>query len=179
MRTLTSRTALAGISAVAAVALTPGLAMAATTGVRTPAVIQVQQDAPVYDFVDLPTLPVAQDHRAHEFTVTYRNGSGQHMKVAPQVLVESADNGPFLKPADVWLQRLNPATGHWHTVQLGTQTGTLYTSIPAAERPLYPGHTLSVRYRLTVVSQVPGAARGAVIAPRIVILRDTPAAAGT
>jgi hypothetical protein len=177
MRTLTGRAAMAGVSAVAAVVLAPGLAMAARTGVHASATIQLQQNTPAYDFVDLPTIPVAQDHQAHAFTVTYRNDSGRYMTVAPQILVESAENRPFLKPSDVRLQQLNPATGHWHTVQLDIQTGTLYTSIPAAERPLFPGHTLSIRYRLTVVSQVPGAARGAVIAPRIVVVGDTTAAA--
>ncbi|MFE9440400.1 hypothetical protein ACFYO2_15565 [Streptomyces sp. NPDC006602] len=51
--------------------------------------------APV-DFVDLPASPLAADGQSHEVTVTYRNESSADQTVAPQLLVESPDAGPFL-----------------------------------------------------------------------------------
>lgn len=174
MKTFARRAAIAGITAVVAVGLTPAVSMAATTteahSLAIGVAAQGDQAAVMYDIVDLPTLPVVENYQGHEFTVSYRNDSNQPKTVSSQILVESPDYGPFLQPADVRLQLLNPATGHWHTVPLGAQTGTLYSTIPAAGRRLLPGRTVSRRYRLTVVAPAPGGtAWNAVILPRIVI----------
>ncbi|MGA5699251.1 signal peptide protein [Peterkaempfera bronchialis] len=119
-------------------------------------------------FVDLPTRPVANDGRAHEFTVHYRN-IGTARVVAPQVLVESPDAGPYLAPGDVRLEQFDVATQQWTPVPLETQTGTLYTAIPATGRLLPSGADLDVQYRLTVEPAGVAAARQAVIQPRIVL----------
>ncbi|WP_030231035.1 hypothetical protein [Streptomyces sp. NRRL S-350] len=109
--------------------------------------------APV-SFVDLPSSPLPSDHQAHRITVTYRNGTGADETVAPQILVESPDNGPFLAPGDVKLEALTG--GHWKTVPLASQTGTLYTGLASAKLVLHSHHTLTQQYRLTVVKAAPG-----------------------
>ncbi|WP_055587709.1 hypothetical protein [Peterkaempfera griseoplana] len=120
-------------------------------------------------FVDLPTSPVSADGQAHDLTVHYRNTGTATRTVAPQILVESPDSGPYLAPADVKLEQLDPADGQWRTVQLGTQTGTLYTTIPASGRQLPPGADLVVGYRVTVQPSSSAAARVAVLQPRVVL----------
>jgi hypothetical protein len=123
---------------------TAGPAAAATTHQAAAAVSSV----PV-DFVDLPASPLQADGRKHVFAVTYRNESSADQTVAPQLLVQSPDAGPFLTPSAVSVQR-RTATGCWEAVQLGSQTGTLYTDLPTAQRTLHAGDTLTAFYRVTV-----------------------------
>jgi hypothetical protein len=138
--------ALAGLS-------TAGPAAAATHQAATAQATGVQGQVPAVpvDFVDLPTSPLPADTTQHEFTATYRNGSSTDRTVAPQLLVQSPDAGPFLKPSDVKVER-RTATGHWESIRLGTQTGTLYTGLSTAQRTLHPGATLTEHYRLTVTT---------------------------
>jgi hypothetical protein len=145
---------------VALVALTvavAGLALAgpaaAATHQNSPTVATAPQDqAPLIpvDFVDLPTSALPADSQRHKFTVTYRNESSADRTVAPQLLVESPDAGPFLDPADVKLER-RTAHGCWEAVEVGSQTGTLFTDLPTAQRTLHAGETLTEVYRLTVL----------------------------
>ncbi|MFJ2864170.1 signal peptide protein [Kitasatospora sp. NPDC087314] len=124
---------------------------AVATGDSAP---QVAAVAAPTSFVDLPDQPLPSDHAAHRITVTYRNDSSADRTVAPQILVESPDNGPFLAPADIKLEILTG--GHWKTVRLASQTGTLYTDLTGAKLVLHSRHTLTQRYRLTVVKAGPG-----------------------
>jgi hypothetical protein len=138
--------ALAGLATVApAAAATPRTVAASSTAAET------QTPAVPTDFVDLPTSPLPADARGHEVTVTYRNDSSADETVAPQLLVESPDAGPFLTPTDVKLERRN-GTGCWKPVQLASQTGTLYTDLTTAQRTLHPGDTLTAHYRITVTN---------------------------
>ncbi|MFJ7041971.1 signal peptide protein [Streptomyces sp. NPDC101112] len=106
------------------------------------------------DFVDLTTSPLPADTKGHKVTVTYRNDSAAPLTVAPQLLVESPDAGPFLAPSDLTVER-RTAAGCWEPVELGTQTGTLFTDLTTAQRTLAPGATLTETYRVTVTT--PGA----------------------
>ncbi|MEU9040628.1 MULTISPECIES: signal peptide protein [unclassified Kitasatospora] len=105
-------------------------------------------------FVDLPGSPLPSDHAAHRITVTYRNPTGADQTIAPQILVESPDNGPFLTPGNIKLEIL--AGGVWKTVPLASQTGTLYTGLTSAKLVLHSHHTLTQYYRLTVLKASPG-----------------------
>ncbi|GHF71657.1 hypothetical protein GCM10018790_56960 [Kitasatospora xanthocidica] len=105
-------------------------------------------------FVDLPATPLPSDHAAHRIIVTYRNPTAADQTIAPQVLLVSPDRGPFLAPADVKLEILTG--GHWKTVPLGSQTGTLYTDLGQAKLVLHSHHTLTQYYRLTVVKAAAG-----------------------
>ncbi|MFF4500201.1 signal peptide protein [Streptomyces sp. NPDC001401] len=144
-----------------------GPAMAATqqTVVGAPAGAQ-QEQAPAIptSFVDLPTSALPAAGSQHVFTVTYRNDSSADRTAAPQLLVESPDAGPFLAPSDIKLERLK-ADGCWEAVQVGTQTGTLFTDLSTAQRTLHAGETLTQVYRLTVVNPQ---AKGTV-APRVAL----------
>ncbi|WP_377268431.1 signal peptide protein [Peterkaempfera sp. SMS 1(5)a] len=120
-------------------------------------------------FVDLPTSPLAADGHAHDLTVHYRNTGATARTVALQILVESPDAGPYLSPTDVKLEQLDAATGQWRTVPLGTQTGTLYTTIPASGQQLAPGADLVAGYRVTVQPSSSAAAHQAVLQPRVVL----------
>jgi hypothetical protein len=102
-------------------------------------------------FVDLPTTPLSADSGKQEITVTYRNASSADETVAPQLLVESPDAGPFLKPSDITVER-RTAGGCWEAVGTGSQTGTLFTDLTTARRTLHGGETLTERYRVTVVA---------------------------
>ncbi|MCF1598910.1 hypothetical protein [Streptomyces muensis] len=102
------------------------------------------------EFVDLSTSPLVADGASHEVTVTYRNDSSADRTVAPQLLMQSPDGGPFLEPADVRVER-RTAAGCWEAVELGSQTGTLYTDLVAAQRTLHAGDTLTEVYRITVL----------------------------
>ncbi|MDN0200504.1 signal peptide protein [Streptomyces sp. S.PNR 29] len=136
--------ALTGLStAGTAVAATHQAAGAQSTGARG------QAPALPVGFVDLPTSPLPSDSRQHEFTATYRNTSSADRTVAPQLLVESPDAGPFLKQSDIQVER-RTATGHWTRTELGSQSGTLYTGLSTAQRTVHPGATLTEHYRLTV-----------------------------
>jgi hypothetical protein len=112
-----------------------------------------QEQAPVIpvDFVDLPTSPLPVGGAKYEFAVTYRNASSVDETVAPQLLVESPDSGPFLAPSDVKVER-RTAGGCWKAVQLGSQTGTLFTDLSTARRTVHAGGTLIELYRVTVVN---------------------------
>ncbi|PAZ14098.1 signal peptide protein [Streptomyces sp. SA15] len=112
-----------------------------------------QDEAPLIpvDFVDLPTSALPADSKRHKFTVTYRNESSADQTVAPQLLVESPDAGPFLNPSDVKLER-RTAHGCWEAVEVGSQTGTLFTDLTTAQRTLHAGETLTEVYRLTVLN---------------------------
>lgn len=163
-----SRLRLASVALVVAVS---GLAMAspamaAAQPTVAGAATRSQEQAPAIptDFVDLPTSALAADGAAHEFTVTYRNDSSADRTVAPQLLVESPDAGPFLAPSDIRLER-RKADGCWEAVQIGSQTGTLFTDLSTAQRTLHTGGTLTQVYRLTVVNPQ---AKGTV-APRVAL----------
>ncbi|MFJ7906480.1 signal peptide protein [Kitasatospora sp. NPDC096204] len=106
--------------------------------------------APPTTFVEMPTSPLPRDHAQREVTVTYRNDSSADRTVAPQVLIESPQNGPFLDPAAIRLEVLSP-DGHWRTTPLASQTGTLYTKLVPAKLVLHSHHTLTEHYRVTVV----------------------------
>ncbi|WP_030943713.1 hypothetical protein [Streptomyces sp. NRRL S-646] len=163
-----SRLRLASVALVVAVS---GLAMAspamaATQHTVAGAVAGSQEQAPAIPtgFVDLPTSALPADGAQHEFTVTYRNDSSADRTVAPQLLVESPDAGPFLAPSDIRLER-RKADGCWEAVQVGSQTGTLFTDLSTARRTLHAGETLTRVYRLTVVNPQ---AKGTV-APRVAL----------
>ena len=91
------------------------------------------------------------DVKQHTIQIAYRNDSGADRLLAPQLLVESPDGGPFLTPSDIKVER-RTATGCWETVQLGTQTGTLFTDLPTAQRTLGKSETLTQAYRITVTN---------------------------
>ncbi|WP_338059312.1 signal peptide protein [Streptomyces coacervatus] len=149
-----------------------GLAMAGPAMAATQQTVAVaptgaqQEQAPAIptSFVDLPTSTLPAAGARHVFAVTYRNDSSADRTVAPQLLVESPDAGPFLAPSDIKLERLK-ADGCWETVQVGTQTGTLFTDLTASQRTLHAGETLTQVYRLTVVNPQ---AKGTV-APRVAL----------
>ncbi|UUU23671.1 hypothetical protein [Streptomyces sp. DSM 40750] len=154
---LTVAVAVAGLAlAGPAAAATPQTATTASTAQQTPAI-------PV-DFVDLATSPLAADGETHEVTLTYRNDSTTDRTVAPQLLVESPDAGPFLDPSDIEVER-RTAGGCWEPVDLGTQTGTLFTDLSTAQRTLRAGETLTEVYRLTATDP---AAQGTVH-PRVAL----------
>ncbi|MFI2033511.1 signal peptide protein [Streptomyces bottropensis] len=116
------------------------------------------------DFVELAAVPLTADGASHEVTLTYRNDSAADRTVAPQLLLESPDAGPFLDPADVEVER-RTAGGCWKAVALGSQTGTLFTDLTTARRTLPAGATLTEVYRVTVTDP---AAEGTVH-PRIAL----------
>ncbi|WP_328223646.1 MULTISPECIES: signal peptide protein [unclassified Streptomyces] len=145
-----------------------GLALAGPAAAATPqaATVATTQQTPAIpvDFVDLATGPLAADGESHEVTLTYRNDSAADRTVAPQLLVESPDAGPFLDPTDVKVER-RTAGGCWKAVDLGSQTGTLFTDLTTARRTLPAGATLTEVYRVTVTDP---AAQGTVH-PRIAL----------
>ncbi|MFD7906154.1 signal peptide protein [Kitasatospora sp. NPDC059722] len=147
--------ALAALPAIALVA--PGQAVASA-----PPPAATAAAAPV-GFVNLPSSPLPADRTPHRITVTYRNPSSADRTVAPQVLVESPDKGPFLVTSDVRLELLG-SDGRWRTVQLGSQTGTLFTGLTTAKIVLHGHHTLTEHYRLTVLAPAHGT-----VEPRIAL----------
>ena len=163
-----SRLRLASVALVVAVSglamASPAMAATQHTAAGAPGGSQEQVPAIPTAFVDLPTSALPADSARHEFTVTYRNDSSADRTVAPQLLVESPDAGPFLTPSDIRLER-RKADGCWETVQVGTQTGTLFTDLSTARRTLHAGETLTQVYRLTVVNPQ---AKGTV-APRVAL----------
>ncbi len=154
MSSKNSRLRVALVALVVAVAGLAAAGPAAAAAPQAPAAVSTalpeQAPAILTGFVDLPTSPLPADSREHRFTVTYRNDSSVDQTVAPQLLVESPDAGPFLDPSDVKVER-RTATGCWEAVQLGSQTGTLYTDLSTAQRTLHAGDTLTEQYRLTVL----------------------------
>ncbi|WRZ54689.1 signal peptide protein [Streptomyces sp. NBC_01314] len=139
-------------------------AAAATPQAATTVSTASQASAIPVDFVDLATGPLAADGESHKVTLTYRNDSAADRTVAPQLLVESPDAGPFLDPSDVKVER-RTAGGCWKAVGLGSQTGTLFTDLTTARRTLPAGDTLTEVYRVTVTDP---AAQGTVH-PRIAL----------
>ena len=136
--------ALAGLAAA-------GPAAAAAPAKPAAATAQARQTAVPVDFVDLPTTALVADGQRHEVTVTYRNDSSADRTVAPQLLVESPDAGPFLTPSDVVVEQ-RTAHGCWRPVETASQTGTLFTDLTNAQRTLHAGETLTQVYRITVVN---------------------------
>ena len=149
--------ALAGLAAA-------GPAAAAAPAKPAAATAQAQQTAVPVDFVDLPTTALLADGQRHEVTVTYRNDTAADLTVAPQLLVESPDAGPFLTPSDVVVEQ-RTAHGCWRTVPTASQTGTLFTDLTNARRTLHPGQTLKQVYGVTVTNPE---ARGTV-QPRVAL----------
>lgn len=133
-----------------------GPAAAATPQTQTPTITATstaptsQAPAIPTEFVDLPTSTLVAGNAGHEVTVTYRNESSADRTVAPQLLVESPDAGPFLNPSDVRVER-RTVTGCWEAVNLGSQTGTLFTDLTTAQRTLHAGATLTEVYRVTAL----------------------------
>ncbi|MFF2073663.1 signal peptide protein [Kitasatospora sp. NPDC058162] len=115
-------------------------------------------------FVELPDSALPTDRAPHRITFSYSNDTPTDQTIAPQILVESPQRGPFLSTSDVRLE-LRGTDGRWHTVPLASQTGTLYTALIPAKIVLHSGHTLTESYRLTVLH---GPARGTV-EPRIAV----------
>lgn len=146
------------VALLAALVAVTGLATAGPALAATPAVTaavsvtssQAQEPAIPTDFVTLPTSPLRAD-APQEFTVRYRNTTSTPTTVAPQLLVTSPDTGPFLAPSDLMVER---RTGHgcWVPVQVGSQTGALFTDLVGAQRRLAAGETLKERYRVTVLN---------------------------
>ncbi|MFF9772820.1 signal peptide protein [Streptomyces sp. NPDC013978] len=143
------RVAFLAVAVAAAGLALAGPASAATPQPTTTVSTAPQASAIPVDFVDLATSPLTADGESHEVTVTYRNDSGADRTVAPQLLVESPDAGPFLDPSDVRVER-RTAGGCWKAVDLGSQTGTLFTDLTTARRTLPAGATLTEVYRVTV-----------------------------
>ncbi|MFF9808183.1 signal peptide protein [Streptomyces coeruleorubidus] len=127
-----------------AIANTVPVASAAVDEDAGPALVPV-------DFVDMPARALPAAGHSHTFVMAYRNDSSADQIVAPQILVESSDAGPFLAPTDVRAERWS-ADGSRVTVPVGSQTGTLFTDLVAAQRTLHPGESLTERYRVTVPS---------------------------
>lgn len=155
------------VALVAAAVTLAGLAAAgpaAATTVPRAAAVQAQQPAVPVDFVDLPSSALVADGEQHQVTVTYRNDTSADRTVAPQLLVESPDAGPFLDPSDVVVEQ-RTAHGCWRPVETASQTGTLFTDLTGAQRTLHAGQTLTQVYRITVVDP---AAQGTV-QPRIAL----------
>lgn len=150
---MSSRNSRLRVAFLAVAVAAAGLALAGPASAATPQPTTVstapQASAIPVDFVDLATSPLTADGESHEVTVTYRNDSGAGRTVAPQLLVESPDAGPFLDPSDVRVER-RTAGGCWKAVDLGSQTGTLFTDLTTARRTLPAGATLTEVYRVTV-----------------------------
>ncbi|MET8629229.1 signal peptide protein [Kitasatospora sp. NPDC004669] len=151
------------LTAVALAAL-PTAALTFPAGAADSAPAAAAASAAPVGFVDLPDSPLPSDHAPHQVTVTYRNPTSTDQTVAPQILIESPDEGPFLDPAQIRLELLE-TDGRWHTVPLASQTGTLYTGLIPAKIVLHGNHKLTEHYRLTVLA---GPAQGT-IEPRVAI----------
>ncbi|MFE7839278.1 signal peptide protein [Streptomyces sp. NPDC057474] len=158
------RVAFLAVAVAAAGLALAGPAAAATPQTATTVSTAQQASAIPVDFVDLATSPLTADGESHEVTLTYRNDSAADRTVAPQLLVESPDAGPFLDPTDVKVEQ-RTATGCWKSVGLGSQTGTLFTDLTTGRRTLPAGATLTEVYRVTVTDP---AAEGTVH-PRIAL----------
>ncbi|MFH8381782.1 signal peptide protein [Kitasatospora sp. NPDC018058] len=150
------------LTAVALAAL-PAAALTFPAEASDSAPVAAAPAAPV-SFVDLPDSPLPSDDAPHQITVTYRNPTSTDQTVAPQILIESPDEGPFLDPAQIRLEMLG-TDGHWNTMPLASQTGTLYTGLIPAKTVLHGYHKLTEHYRLTVLK---GPAQGTV-EPRVAI----------
>ncbi|MFI2608387.1 signal peptide protein [Kitasatospora sp. NPDC018619] len=154
-----------GLALAAALAAVPAalLAAPARAATGTPSATGA---VPV-GFVNEAASPLPSDHGQRTVTVTYRNDSPADRTVAPQILVESPAKGPFLDPSSIRLDVLS-ADGHWRTLPLASQGGTLYTRLDTARVVLHGHHTLTERYRVTVVGTAP--VQGTV-EPRVALYR--------
>ncbi|WP_328748892.1 signal peptide protein [Streptomyces sp. NBC_00285] len=153
------------VALVAAAMTLAGLAAAGPAAAApAPAAVRAQQAAAPVDFADLPATALVPDGARHEVTVTYRNDTAADLTVAPQLLVESPDSGPFLAPSDVTVEQ-RTAHGCWRTVETASQTGTLFTDLTNAQRTLHPGETLTQVYRITVTNP----AAGGTVQPRVAL----------
>jgi hypothetical protein len=146
--------------AVAALTALPAAVVASPAGAAS--------NPPPVGFVSMPTSLVPGDHGKRMITVTYRNNAATERTVAPQILVESPERGPFLDPSDFRLEMLAP-DGHWHTTPLSSQTGTLYTLLTPAKVVLPGHHTLTEQYRLTVLGTPRGTVDRGTIEPRVAL----------
>lgn len=155
--TAPARAAAAPPAAAATAATAAAVSGPAAAAVSGPAAAPVR-------FVELPDSALPADRAPHRITFSYRNDTPTDQTIAPQILVESPQRGPFLSTSDVRLE-LRGTDGRWHTVPLASQTGTLYTALIPAKIVLHSGHTLTESYRLTVLH---GPARGTV-EPRIAV----------
>ncbi|MBD0688725.1 hypothetical protein [Streptomyces sp. CBMA123] len=158
------RRALVLTAAALAVLPTAALTAPAQAASAPPTVPAATTAAAPVGFVDLPDSALPTDRAPHRITFRYRNDAPTDQTVAPQILLESPQQGPFLSPSDFRLEMLG-TDGRWRTVPLGSQTGTLYTGLIPAKIVLHSGHTLTESYRLTVLH---GPAQGT-IEPRIAI----------
>ncbi|MGW2374584.1 MULTISPECIES: hypothetical protein [Kitasatospora] len=147
-RTIPRRALVLTVAALAALLPTAALTPPAQAASEPPTA-SAAAAAPVR-FVDLPDTALPTDRAPHRITFSYRNDNPTDQTVAPQILVESPQNGPFLSPSDIRLEQLG-RDGRWHALPLGSQTGTLYTSLIPAKIVLHSHHTLTERYRLTVL----------------------------
>ncbi|MFI9363189.1 signal peptide protein [Kitasatospora sp. NPDC053057] len=145
-RALVLTVALAVLPTVALAA--PAQAASASPAAASPTA-SAANAAPVR-FFDLPDTPLPSDRAPHRITFSYRNDAPTDRTIAPQILVESPQRGPFLDPSDIRLEQLG-SDGRWHTVPLASQTGTLYTGLIPAKIVLHSHHTLTERYRITVL----------------------------
>ncbi|WP_149830854.1 hypothetical protein [Streptomyces tailanensis] len=144
------RIALVSLTVAAAALTMAGPAAAATYQPTTAVSTADQTPAAPTAFVDLPT-PLPADTESHEVEVTYHNDSTTTRTVAPQLLAESPDSGPFLTPSDLKIEH-RTATGCWEPVPLGTQTGTLFTDLTTVHRTIPAGETLTEVYRITLTN---------------------------
>ncbi|MER6184911.1 signal peptide protein [Streptomyces sp. NPDC001652] len=154
--TLALATALVGVAGA-------GTAMASTAAAVAPGNETAAALIPV-DFVNLSARALPASGESHTFVVSYRNDSSVDQVVAPQILVESPDAGPFLAPADIQVERRN-ADGSREAVPVASQTGTLFTDLVSAQRTLRPGETLTERYRVSAIT--PGAV--GTVQPRVAL----------
>ncbi|MET8629543.1 hypothetical protein ABZW30_38400 [Kitasatospora sp. NPDC004669] len=126
--------------------------------------------------VSLPTHRIGADHRPHEFTVRYSGDT--RLAQAQQILVLSPEHGPYLQSDDIRLEWFDDATRRWEPVDLGSQTGTLYTRIPLTGHILTHGGDTAIRYRITLQHDLPTAPRHLTVQPRT-ILYTAPQTTGT
>ncbi|MEU9917619.1 signal peptide protein [Streptomyces sp. NPDC051001] len=155
--TLALATALVGVAGAGTAMASTAAAATAAPGDETAALFPV-------DFVNLSTRALPASGKSHTFVVSYRNDSSVDQVVAPQILVESPDAGPFLAPADIQVERRN-ADGSREAVPVASQTGTLFTDLVSVQRTLRPGETLTERYRVSVIT--PGAV--GTVQPRVAL----------
>lgn len=113
--------------------------------------------------VSLPAHRIDADQRPQEFTVRYTDST--RLPQALQILVVSPEHGPYLQTGDVRLERFDTATRQWEPVDLGSQTGTLYTRIPLTGRVLADGDT-SVRFRIAAAHDLGATLQHLTVQPR-------------
>ncbi|MBO1414909.1 hypothetical protein [Streptomyces sp. FH025] len=147
-----------------------GQAMAATVSGAPAATQSSPSDATTQGgdlrIVPLPAHRIGADQRPQEFTVRYTDGTS--LPQALQILVVSPEHGPYLQTGDVRLERFDATTRHWEPVDLGSQTGTLYTRIPPTGRIHADGDT-TVRFRITATHDLPATLQPLTVQPRSIL----------